>query len=872
MPAHPDDDLTIGAATVRTSAPAPVSGAGRYAPGSIVASRYRLVALLGRGGMGEVYRAEDLTLEQPVALKFLPDSVAADAARLAQFHGELRLARQVSHRNVCRLYDLGDADGRRFLTMEYVDGEDLAALLRRIGRFPPDKAVDVARQLCAGVAAAHERGVIHRDLKPANVMLDGDGNVRITDFGLAVAAGDSTASHAGTPHYMAPEQLTGGAASTKSDIYALGLVLFEIFTGRRVYDAKTLQELQQQHETGTTLTPSSIVRDLDPAIERAIVRALERDPNRRPASVLAIAAALPGGDPLAEALAAGETPSPALLVAAAEADALPVWQGIAIVAGIIAGLAVCVNLAMRASFVRLAPPGKPPQVLMDRAEQILASVGYTEPRVDAVQSFGANGAYINWIAATDLTPGRWSRLASGPPEAYVWWYRTSPAPMMSGAEPFTVTLIDPPARETDSHRVVLDSQGRLIELRSTPLQYDTSPPPPGAPPWSTLFDAAGLTMSAFTPVAPNWAPADFADARAAWEGPLGGPHDVKVRVEGAAYHNRPVYFIVIGPWNQPTRQGPPQIPRLQRWMNIVYRAGIITLVLSAVALARRNTKAGRSDMRGATRFAVFFGCVQLAGTIINGHHVTDVPIEYLSLVLALMQATWQSIVLWTVYLALEPYGRKFWPNMLLGWSRLLDGRIRDARIGREVLAGIVCGLGFAVVQAARMLAPALFGYPAPRPFMGITAYTLLGQRSFIGLMLQMVFRDLGLALLVTLVFVVSRLVARRPAPAVALGMLVMFYAWSSLGAPSSLWLEIVLELAAVTVLAIVTIRFGLLASAVALFVGSVYGQIPLTFDIAHWSATASNWALALVIALTLFGFYASRAGQPLFGRSQTSPA
>src|SRR3954470_4141504 len=117
-----------------------------FAPGTLIAGRYRLVAMLGRGGMGEVYRADDLTLDHPVALKFLPPAVASDPERLAQFHGELRIARQVSHKNVCRLYDLGDADGRRFLTMEYVDGEDLASLLRRIGRFPQDKAIDVARQ------------------------------------------------------------------------------------------------------------------------------------------------------------------------------------------------------------------------------------------------------------------------------------------------------------------------------------------------------------------------------------------------------------------------------------------------------------------------------------------------------------------------------------------------------------------------------------------------------------------------------------------------------------------------------------------------------------------------------------------------------
>src|SRR5919204_740591 len=161
----------------------------RFEAGTLFAGRFRIVGPLGKGGMGEVYRADDLKLDQAVALKLLPPGLECDPARLAQFHNEVRIARQVSHRNVCRTYDIGDADGRPFLTMEYVDGEDLASLLRRIGRFPQDKAVEVARQICAGLAAAHERGVLHRDLKPANIMIDGDGNVRITDFGLAVAAG-----------------------------------------------------------------------------------------------------------------------------------------------------------------------------------------------------------------------------------------------------------------------------------------------------------------------------------------------------------------------------------------------------------------------------------------------------------------------------------------------------------------------------------------------------------------------------------------------------------------------------------------------------------------------------------------------------------
>ena len=286
--------------------------------------------------MGEVYRADDLILDQPVALKFLP-SGADDEEKLGQFHNELRVARQVSHKNVCRLYDLGEAGGHRFLTMEYIDGEALASLLRRIGRLPHDKAVQIARQLCAAVAAAHERGVIHRDLKPANVMIDGEGDVRVTDFGIATAKSDN-AEFVGTPQYMAPEQFAGGAASIKSDIYALGLILFEVFTGRRAQESKTLDDLKRFHQTGTHTTPSSIVRDLDPGVERVILRCLERDPDRRPASALVVAAALPGGDPLAAALAAGETPSPDVLAAAAESEALGVGWGLALVSFVIAGL------------------------------------------------------------------------------------------------------------------------------------------------------------------------------------------------------------------------------------------------------------------------------------------------------------------------------------------------------------------------------------------------------------------------------------------------------------------------------------------------------------------------------------------------------
>ena len=194
---------------------------GRFPPGTVLGGRYRIVGRLGRGGMGEVYRADDLKLGQPVALKFLPPDVDRDPARLTQLHNEVRMARQVSHPNVCRVYDIGEVDGHTFLSMEYVDGEDLASLLRRIGRFSEERALEIARQICAGLAAAHERGVLHRDLKPANVMLDGT-RPRADHRLRPRRASPGESLRAGTPAYMAPEQLAGGEVTARSDIYALG--------------------------------------------------------------------------------------------------------------------------------------------------------------------------------------------------------------------------------------------------------------------------------------------------------------------------------------------------------------------------------------------------------------------------------------------------------------------------------------------------------------------------------------------------------------------------------------------------------------------------------------------------------------------------
>jgi Protein kinase domain len=267
------------------------------APGAALAGRYQIVRQLGRGGMGVVYQADDLRLGHPVALKFLPAALALDAHRLAQFHNEVSVARQVSHPNVCRVYDIGDVDGQLFLSMEYVDGLDLSAHLAARGAFAEEAAVDVIRGICAGLAAVHARGVLHRDLKPANIMMTASGQPKLMDFGIAAAAGENRGEDRGerysegTPAYMAPEQLAGADATTRSDIYALGLVMFEMLTGSRVVSAGTLDELTRQQQTLASEV-SARLPHASPRLRQAIAQCLERDPAARPASAHEVSALL----------------------------------------------------------------------------------------------------------------------------------------------------------------------------------------------------------------------------------------------------------------------------------------------------------------------------------------------------------------------------------------------------------------------------------------------------------------------------------------------------------------------------------------------------------------------------------------------------
>ena len=470
-------DSPTGTAPRRPATPAPDSGprrgGDRFAPGQVLADRYRIVGLVGRGGMGEVYRADDLKLEQPVALKFLAGALAGDRDRLERLYSEVRIARQVSHPAVCRVWDIGEADGHPFLSMEFVDGENLASLLRRIGRFPQDKAKDVARQVAEGLAAAHAKGLLHRDLKPANVMLDSQGHVRLTDFGLAGFA-DSLAGdvRSGTPSYMSPEQLLGREVSVRSDIYALGLLIYELVTGRRAFEGKGFAGARAPppRRAAARARRRSPPASTRPSSGRSW-RCLEKEPRRRPPSALAVAAMLAGRDPLEAAIAAGDTPSPELVAAAGETEGLRPGVARACFAAVVAGILAFPVVVAPRHVLSLVPVEKSPAALEDRARELLGRLVDTEP-VDHETGLSYDQDYFHWAREHGKGSERWLALATGDPPLVEYWFRQSPRPISARNAIGRVTRRDPPIDVAGMAGATYDLRGRLLAFYAVPPQLE----------------------------------------------------------------------------------------------------------------------------------------------------------------------------------------------------------------------------------------------------------------------------------------------------------------------------------------------------------------------------------------------------------------
>jgi hypothetical protein len=909
----PEETTPLGPSQGPPPDPDSSSRHGRFLPGTSFGRRFRIVGLLGRGGMGEVYQADDLELGQTVALKLLPQRLAGDEAALTLLRNEVRVARQISHPNVCRVYDIGEVEGQYFVSMEYVDGEDLASLLRRIGRVSSEKALDMIRQLAAGLAAAHDLGVLHRDLKPANIMIDGRGHVRIMDFGLAgfveeVKGGEG---FAGTIGYMAPEQLAGQGATMRSDVYSLGLVMYEILTGRKPYAARTLDGIRDLQAAGPPRPPADFAGDLEPGVNDLVMWCLERDPARRPSSARAVASAMPGMDPLAAAIAAGETPSVEMVAAAGGRGGITPARGALVLGVIIIGFIVIALLNNQAGLFRLAPLPEPPVHLSRQAREVLDEVGLKERPADEAHGYLSNGDLLRYIEENNTSPDRWDGLHTGRRSVYEYWYRESPWPLVPRSiTTGRVTTDDPPPLSPGMAEVRMDAYGRLTRLQIVRPAGEGEGADRKRVDWSPLFVAAGLDTALLTRTdkvgwdltdranplaAPQLRFYVLADRMVSWTGHYPGDPEDSIAVWAAAYRGLPVYFNVsmkYGGSADTTGQVPEEAPAgaaardtaetrppgtgaaatagaeaqgqrdwgrtLGTILGWVFGVGALLLMLLPIVLmARAQLRAGRGDRRGAYRFALFLLPLLMIDWLFGAHHTSDPSGEIVLFVVSLAMSTFGALYFGAAYLALEPYIRKYWPDALISWARLIGGKYRDPIVGRDVLLGAAAGVLIKILWQLEFLIPRWLGTAPGRP-----ADVILETLDGIGPAIARFFSPgfLIIPMVGVIGLVLLRMLLRRRLVAVSVfaiivivvPVLVVLFASEQASlvriVTSLVWIATVLGAA------FVFVKLGLLAT-VALFLFFVkLENFPITLDSTAWYMGTSTAVLFTLGALALWAF------------------
>jgi len=827
-------------------------------PGAILASRFRIVSLVGRGGMGEVYRADDLELGQPVALKFLPKASLGDQETIERFRGEVRNARQIAHPNVCRVYDIGEHEGRTFLSMEYVDGEDLASLLRRIGRLPAAKANELAQQICAGLAAAHSRQILHRDLKPSNILVDGRGHAHITDFGLAIRTNEDTAEAVGTPAYMAPEQFRGDAATPRTDLYALGLVLYELYTGKRPFEGASFSECRQQHLTSVPPPPGERVRDLEPGVEAIILRCLEKDPAKRPVSAVAVSAALPGGNTLAAVLAAGETPSPEMVAASGEEGALSRSSALLLTLSLAVTLAATVYFSNYANLINLVPPGKSPDSLIDRSRELATSLGEVPAPADYAWWFVVPNDIDRRLSKV-AAPQRYRDIGNFYPSVMRFGYRQSPRPLESPSF-HRIQWLQPAPYYSGEIALTIDMQGRLLYFSRIPPQKIEPTSTNVNPDWKPFWMAAGISPEVLTSIAPAWAPDVASDRTFSWKGEMQGH---LFEVHAASFQGKPVYFQVVGPDPTPSRMVGAWTSGGFRFVAPLFGLLGTTVILFSAYFAYRNFRSGRGDRRGVFRFAAAVYGIEFIFFTLTSHHLFDIAYEWNWLGHTVGFAAAIPLVQSVYYLALEPYVRRTWPEVLVSWARLLSGRFTDPLVGRDVFLGILLGSINALAWVALSASPYYFAVPGMTP--NFAPGTLETTPAFLGDSIQALVDGVinGMGAL-SILFLLGRLTRRKWIVALVVCLL-----WASLNLSGfNYTLEVPVALLSGVLLACVMLRLGLLATIFLFFSNAAMLFMPFSLDFSRWYAGRGVLILLVVLGLAFYGMRVSLGSRPLVSSAE----
>ena len=601
--------------------------------------------------------------------------------------------------------------------------------------------------------------------------------------------------------------------------------------------------------------------DLDPAVERVILRCLSRHPSERPSSALAVAAALPGGDPMSAALAAGETPSPEMVAAAGETGGLRPLTAWLALAGVLILLAPIVALAGRVNIVGRTPLPKEPQVLMAEARALLKDAGYTNAPIDTHWGFEENKPYLDALEKLE-SADRWDRLGAGPRTGLTFWYSESPKPLIPiNPTSYRMKVTDPPSIAPGMATVWMDPSGRLLRLQVVPPERD-QPAAPGAEPqrpdWNRLLSAADFREAELHVAESIWNPPFHSDGRRAWTGPFPGGKEAELRVEAASYLGRPVYFRVLGPWEKPAESASDAQTTGERAANMLGSILFFVLLLGGLLLARRNLRLGRGDRNGAFRIAGIFIAVHMLGWVLWGTYPADANAMFGAFFATLAATLFEGVLLYVLYLALEPYVRKRWPETIISWTRALSGRLRDPLVGRDILLGCLLG----VAMEALSDAPRWLGMDPRRP-VAVDLSGFAGTRHLFGEFLDGQIHAVMVPMFFLVLLLLFGVVLRRMALAAA-AILIVFglIGWAS----GHHWLDPVSALVFAGVVLLSLTRLGLLATSVLFATQNALSNC-MTADPFAWYGAGTILAVLWVVAIAGYGFQTSFAGRPLFGEN-----
>jgi serine/threonine-protein kinase len=659
---------------------------------------------------------------------------------------------------------------------------------------------------------------------------------------------------------MAPEQLAGEELTERTDIYALGLVLYELFTGKPVFKPGSVAEMARLQRETTPTSLASHVDNLDPAVERGILRCLETDAAKRPDSALTVAAGLPGGDPLAAALAAGETPSPAMVAEAGSKDGLRPAIAIALLLSILLGL---VGILFHEDRVRLTdkiPLSKPPAELAVEARRIIEASGWTDPPADHAFGFNTDNEYFTWVTDNDSSDDRWANLNAVRPSPLYFWYRQSARPLVPSNSVGWVGQYDPPLIQRGMVSMRLDPVGRLLTFVAVAPDSEENEPTPAETDWGPFFEFAGLEMDSFEPVQPTRNPPIGTDHRSAWTGHYPEQVEQTVRVEAGSVRGHPVNFEVFPEWRSPQLAEPAASSLSDTVGNVIAFVILTSLVFGGALLAWRNDRLGRGDRRGALRLAAFLVVLNMLGSILRVNHVPILFTELDLMGMSFAQALFRGALIWLFYMAAEPYVRRIWPDSLITWTRLLDGRFRDPLLGRHLLIGAFAGLCFTYYW---VVFDSVLRWLGARPDAGRLVGLHFPSSWFAASnILEAIAQAFTVPVAILLIVLLFRVLLRRQWLAFAV-LVAIFAVMGFVTSPSHGLAVAAYAAVFIGAFFFVLTRFGLFTGLLCVLFSS-WESFALTLDPSSWYFGRTIVTILVFAALAIYGFVISLAGRRIF--------